>query len=133
MRSPDEIIEIGFGRSFRLGSVAAGLYMYSSETEEPITLDSTAQFLGGLRRLLERLNDIHITASEEWSDTSIQYEFYEAAKATFGEDKMSIRRFFRYLYFMVFERADGPRWGQFVAIVGLDKFMDQLHVPVPLI
>lgn len=59
-------------------------------------------------------------------EESLQALFYAQAKAAFGGDKDSIRRFFEMLYLLIFGRNHGPRWGQFVAIVGVDTFCERL-------
>jgi hypothetical protein len=56
------------------------------------------------------------------TEEAVQALFYAHAKQAFGEDKDSIRRFFAMLYLLLFGRDHGPRWGQFVTIVGVDLF-----------
>lgn len=55
-----------------------------------------------------------------------QTEFYNSAKRCFGEEKSSIRKFFSYLYAVLFGKDSGPRWGEFVAIVGVEHFNEMM-------
>jgi hypothetical protein len=54
-------------------------------------------FLRGVSRIVDRLQEV------EEDETEIQAIFYDEAKATFGEDKKSIRKFFRLLYIFLFD------------------------------
>lgn len=48
---------------------------------------------------------------------------YEAAKVTFDYDKTQLRTYFRWLYLVVFQREDGPRWGDFIEVYGVENFV----------
>jgi lysyl-tRNA synthetase class I len=63
----------------------------------------------------------HLTTEEDF-----QTAFYNRAKLAFGEDKASIRTFFQLLYLLIFQRPQGPRWGQFVTLIGKDEFCARL-------
>ncbi len=102
-------------------------------------LESTEQFLRGLDALLIILvtyEDIwsrgednkfpNAEASKEAEDR-IQFQFYEAAKATFGDEKASIRKFFRYLYLCVTQTQNGPRWGPFILMLTYEGFISTLE------
>lgn len=77
-------------------------------------------FVTGCNYILNTLND-------EMDEETIQYHFYEAAKKAFGEEKSSIREFFKMLYLVVFDRPQGSRWGQYVMMVGASRFKDRLR------
>lgn len=78
-------------------------------------LDSTSILLSEIR------NGIFNSPSE------IMYHFYEAAKRTFDDDTSKIRTYFKWLYLIVFQKEDGPRWGEFVWIYGQQKFVDLMN------
>jgi len=59
---------------------------------------------------------------EDQTEEEIQSIFYEAGKTFYGTDKNQLRMFFRGLYQILFQRPDGPRWGQFVKIYGVAEF-----------
>lgn len=82
-----------------------------------------AQFIYETERLLDRLVDLELDSAEP---ASPQYmgEFYNAARATFDNDTTQLRTYFRWLYLVVFQREDGPRWGEFVDVYGVDEFCD---------
>lgn len=67
-----------------------------------------------------------VTSLESMSDgcstEDYQTLFYDAAKATFDEDKKMIRTFFMWLYLILFETDSGPRWGEFVSAFGRERF-----------
>jgi hypothetical protein len=88
-----------------------------------ISLSRVETLLHGLGGLLERLQTLPVPLDEE----AVQYEFYEAAKATFGSDRAEIREFFMYLYQIVTRTPNGPRWGQFICLFGLDNFLEVLQ------
>jgi lysyl-tRNA synthetase class I len=88
--------------------------------ETPVT--RVDEFLAGVADLQMRL-----TTEPELTEERIQWHFYEAAKSAFGEDKIAIRDFFRYLYIIMFRTQSGPRWGQFVIATGLDVFLEKLQ------
>ena len=69
------------------------------------------------------LNELSTLNTEE----EFQFAFYENAKLAFGEDRGAIREFFRMLYLVIFQRDNGPRWGQFVVAVGRDEFIAMLR------
>ena len=102
--------------------------LYEAWAQGPITdlvdQDQVRTFLIGLDRLVHVLIDMDGT--DRWTQDDIQYEFYEAAKATFGEDKGSIRTFFKYLYVLLTETPNGSRWGQFIHLLTLPRFIDKL-------
>jgi len=81
----------------------------------------TQRFLEGLSELVSELQLLRL---EEWTEKNIQAEFYDAAKLTFGDEKASIREFFKMLYMVIFQSQSGPRWGQFLMIAGLDRFVE---------
>jgi len=103
---------------YRLGDVAAYFYLH----DEEMTADTVVRFNAGLERIVSFLegND---TATED----EIQTEFYESAKVAFGDDRSSIRAFFRLMYILVLQTNSGPRWGQFVAIFGINEFLLQIR------
>lgn len=53
--------------------------------------------------------------------------FYDAAKRTFNNDKTQIRTYFLWLYYVIFQRPEGPRWGDFVEIYGVEEFAALTH------
>lgn len=82
-----------------------------------VSLERTRAFLVAFGCLFERLAGI---TDEE----AIQFEFYEAAKAAFGQDKADIREFFVYGYLLVNQTPNGSRWGQYVMMLGLEQMIE---------
>ena len=117
--------------------IAARLYMVIGKTmpenasdewfletnDHGITIDNVALFTAELEDLVVRLNDI----GDGLEPSEYQTEFYDSAKRAFGDEKASIRMFFRYLYALLFWSESGPRWGEFVAIVGTEGFENLLR------
>lgn len=101
-------------------------YTPKEATESPVDPERVRMFLEGLGGLLVRLQELH-DDPDGWTEENIQFEFYEAAKATFGTEKTQIREFFIYAYLLMTRTPNGPRWGQFVIMFGLDHFMEKLH------
>ena len=84
--------------------------------------DRLQRFLDETDRLLDNLSCLELDPSEP---ASAQYMalFYHAAKETFEYDKTQLRTYFLWLYLVIFYRADGPRWGEFVEIYGVENFV----------
>lgn len=104
-------------------AVMEAWYAPRGTQEQVVSHQRVQQLLEGLGGLLDRLLALPAPLDEE----AVQFEFYEAAKATFGEDKAAIREFFLYLYQLVVRSPSGPRWGQFVCLFGLDNFIRVLE------
>lgn len=71
------------------------------------------------------LNDLEELELDSEQPVSQQYMtlFYNAAKVVFDYDKSRLREYFRWLYLVVFQREDGPRWGEFVEVYGVEEFV----------
>jgi len=41
----------------------------------------------------------------------------------FDNDKSQLRTYFRWLYLVVLGAEDGPRWGEFITVYGVDNFV----------
>lgn len=117
MVTSSDIVRVG-PLEARLGSVAAFLYLQG----EDIDLERCAVFLRGLGDLLTNLVSLPDPTKED-----IQFEFYEAAKRTFGDNKGSIREFFQLIYQLILMSPSGPRLGEFVEILGVDRFIAVLE------
>jgi lysyl-tRNA synthetase class I len=76
-----------------------------------------------LGRFLVDLDVLLIDITNETNPEEYMTHFYDAAKRTFDEDKKQIRTWFSWLYLIMFQRAEGPRWGDFVQIYGADEFV----------
>lgn len=145
MADINQIVHVG-PLQVRLGHAAAYFYLHMAERQpvdaddewflspEPNQvpdIDRVLQFLHGLDCLVNRLHELEAMSlpagGPEMTEESVQYEFYEAAKATFGTEKHEIREFFILLYQLITETSSGPRWGQFVTMFGLDGFMNLLE------
>ena len=77
-----------------------------------------------LDRFLVDLESMLVDLSNETDPDQYMVHFYDAAKATFDHDKTQIRTWFGWLYMIIFERAEGPRWGDFVSVYGPTEFVD---------
>lgn len=127
MRTANDVYRISDSLEYRLGSISAYLYMLGTDEEESITLDDAWNFLQGIQYICEQL----VNLNENSTEADIQYHFYEGAKIAYGDDKGEIRRFFKYLYRLVLGQDSGSRWGQFVSILGVENFINQLRLPQP--
>lgn len=83
-----------------------------------IDIEDVESFIRETGELLRELN----IGIEDPSSQEYMRACYDAAKRTFGEDKKAIRTYFRWLYLVVFEYENGPRWGEFIHIYGVDEF-----------
>ena len=71
------------------------------------------------------LSDLERLELDPAQPASPQYMalFYDAAKAVFDNDATRLRTYFSWLYLVVFQRDEGPRWGDFVEIYGVEEFV----------
>lgn len=69
------------------------------------------------------LSELHTLVLEEGAPAP-QYMtlFYDAAKTTFDHDKTLLRTYFSWLYLVLFQVNEGPRWGDFVTVYGVEEF-----------
>ena len=86
----------------------------------PYDQDEVTRFLYGFDWLLHQIEEMN---EDELSDEAIMIPFYDAAKMAYGEEKTSIRKFFRYMYILLFHAESGPRWSQFIRATGTDYFL----------
>lgn len=88
--------------------------------DTPRDAETLLAFLRASDGLYEDVGNLSTSATPE----EIQALFYHYAKITFGEEKNDIREFFKLLYLVIFQRDSGPRWGEFINIIGKDKFLE---------
>ena len=127
------------GLNLSLNKVSADLYLnwgeqqpdnapdswFEPRGQEDITVDKNEviKALTGAQELCTTLN-----MNRGYTEEEIQTLFYDVAKTTFGEEKAQIRTFFKYMYQFVLGSQSGPRWGQFISILGIEEFLDRLHM-----
>jgi lysyl-tRNA synthetase class I len=94
-----------------------------SEGSDTFEIDTVrlARFIERTATLLSELQTLVL----EDTPAAPQYMtlFYNAAKDTFDHDKALLRTYFAWLYTVLFGRAEGPRWGEFVDIYGVEPFV----------
>ena len=95
-----------------------------SEGSDPweIDRDRLVRFLERTEQLLSELETLVIDPAEPVPQQYMTL-FYEAAKDVFDHDKTQLRQYFAWFYLSLFHRTDGPRWGEFVHIYGVDNFI----------
>jgi len=84
-------------------------------------LDRLDRFIVRTEQLLVDLVTLELTDEEPVSKQYMTL-FYDAAKDVFDHDKTQLRTYFAWLYLVLFQRPEGPRWGEFVEIYGADEF-----------
>jgi len=117
-----------------MNSLNAFFYLHEAELPPPDAPD--AWFMGkddisGLTERVALFREHALLLADELTSVSteeeFQFLFYERAKSAFGTDGGSIREFFRMLYLVVLGQPSGPRWGQFVVMMGRDAFISLLR------
>lgn len=86
-------------------------------------LDRLGRFIQRTEQLLDELVDLELTDEEPVSKQYMTL-FYDAAKDVFDHDKTQLRTYFAWLYLVLFQRPEGPRWGEFVEVYGADEFVN---------
>lgn len=84
--------------------------------------DRLGRFIVRTEQLLVDLVALELTDEEPVSKQYMTL-FYDAAKDVFDHDKTQLRTYFAWLYLVLFQRPEGPRWGEFVEIYGADEFV----------
>lgn len=84
------------------------------------------RFIVNTAQLLQNLELLVIDAAEPVAPQYMTL-FYDAAKETFDHDKTLLRTYFSWLYLVLFQRNEGPRWGEFVAVYGVDEFNEMVR------
>lgn len=102
--------------------MAAFLYARGLVAEDCATVDivdCATKVNVSLQSLLDNLEQ----ATDQTPETEIQSIFYEAGKIHFSHD---LRWWFKVIYEILLRQQDGPRLGQFVALVSLDHVIQLL-------
>lgn len=92
---------------------------------DPVTSfikDHIRAFIDSTDRLM---HDLQYGTFDGPSD--IMSQFYDAAKRTFDGDKSLIRTYFQWMYIILLQKPDGPRWGEFVSVYGVDSFVEMYY------
>jgi hypothetical protein len=86
-----------------------------------VDVDRLSRFIVRTDTLLQELEQLELDPAEP---VAAQYMtlFYDAAKDVFDHDKTQLRTYFAWLYFVIFQRKEGPRWGEFVQVYGVTNF-----------
>jgi lysyl-tRNA synthetase class I len=91
------------------------------------TIESLADQMPRLEQFIrytgELLTELETLVLEP-SDAAPQYMslFYDAAKLTFDNDRTQLRIYFMWLYYVLYGRPDGSRWGDMVDVLGVPAF-----------
>lgn len=91
-----------------------------------IDVDALGRFIARTDVLLSELVDFVPNDDEEVSPQYMAL-FYDAAREVFDGDRRMIRTYFSWLYLVIFHRAEGPRWGDFVVAYGADNFVSMVR------
>ena len=98
---------------------------FAGSDEYEIDQDRLQRFIVRVEQLLGELGSI-VLDEDEPIPPQYMTLFYDAAKDVFDHDKAQLRQFFAWLYWVVFQVRQGPRWGDFVHIYGAPEFI--VHV-----
>ena len=91
---------------------------------DPVSFDMVrlGRFIVCVEEMLLRLEELVLDPAEP-AGPQYMTLVYDAAKETFDHDKTQLRTFFAWLYLVVFQRDEGPRWGDFIEVYGVDNFV----------
>ena len=95
-----------------------------SQVRDPFTVDMArlSLFIVRTEGLLINLQQLELDPAQPVSPQYMAV-FYDAAKSVFDNDAAQLRTYFSWLYLVLFQRDEGPRWGDFVEILGVDEFV----------
>ena len=86
-----------------------------------VDVDRLSRFIVRTDTLLQELETLELDPDEPVAPQYMTL-FYDAAKDVFDHDKTQLRTYFAWLYFVIFQRKEGPRWGEFVQVYGAANF-----------
>jgi lysyl-tRNA synthetase class I len=91
---------------------------------DPFTADMRrlGRFIVQVEEMLLNLEELVLDPAEP-AGPQYMTLVYDSAKETFDHDKTQLRTFFRWLYLVVFQFEDGPRWGDFIEVYGVENFV----------
>jgi hypothetical protein len=103
----------------------SALEAWSVATDAYERIDSVylGRFIKRTETLLRAVED----ASEGTEPADYMAMFYDAAKDVFDQDKSMIRTYFMWLYLVFMGTREGPRWGDFVVLYGVDDFLSTMR------
>ena len=96
-------------------------FLLTKEQEE-FWANQGPQFVTACNDLFNRLQAVQGGAS----DVDLQTVFYDVAKAHYGTGKDDIKVFFKYIYYFLYQKNHGSRFGSMVNIMGIDYFINML-------
>lgn len=88
--------------------------------------DRLERFIICTGELLDELVALELDSTEPAAPQYMTL-FYNAAKDTFDHDKQQLRTYFMWLYYVLYERPDGSRWGDMVEIYGVENFVQMVR------
>jgi len=115
---PEPVLDIDGHVDVEADNAALEAWHFAPSVFE-VDLDRLERFISDVAILLDRLSDVE--------DGDYMTLFYDAAKATFDDDRSQIRTWFGWLYLVMFQRHEGPRWGEFVEAYGVDNFISYVR------
>lgn len=87
-----------------------------------VDLGRVERFLQATEAMLTQLEELVLDEAEPASPQYMTL-VYDAAKETFDHDRTMLRTYFAWLYLVVFQRDEGPRWGDFIDVYGVENFV----------
>jgi len=91
-----------------------------------IDINRVERFIECTEALLVQLQELVLNEAEPASPQYMTL-VYDAAKETFDHDRTQLRTYFAWLYLVVFQRDEGPRWGDFIDVYGVDNFVSHVR------
>jgi lysyl-tRNA synthetase class I len=98
----------------------------SSTPDISYDIDRLARFISYTGDLLIALEELELDPSEP-APAQYMTLFYDAAKETFDHDKNQLRTYFMWLYYVLYHRPQGSRWGDMVDVMGVEGFNDMVR------
>jgi lysyl-tRNA synthetase class I len=100
----------------------AVLSAWSADTDSfEVSRVRLQQFIAQTMLLLTDLEELVIDNAEP-APAQYMTLFYDAAKMTFDQDKSQLRTYFMWLYYVLYGRPEGSRWGDMVDVMGVEAF-----------
>lgn len=105
----------------------AALEAWSKATENfGLEIPKLEIFIQRTEQLMDELVNLELDPSEP-APGQYMTLFYDAAKDTFDHDKTKLRTYFMWLYYVLYGRPEGSRWGDMVDVMTPKNFTDTLR------
>jgi hypothetical protein len=119
---PEPILDKDGKVDIELDNIAVELWSKTSNPSDvEYDTDRLSRFILATEDLLIALENLELDPNEP-APGQYMTLFYDAAKEVFDHDKTKLRTYFMWLYYVLYQRPEGTRWGDMVDVLSVAGF-----------